>query len=63
MNPQLYQHVVGRIRYMRTMGEPIEEQERLAKAYARENDADWRALLAEAQKSGPIRRPKAERGS
>jgi hypothetical protein len=48
--------MVARVRFMRMQGEPLEEQERLAKAYAAETGADFQRMLLEAQKPGATRK-------
>jgi hypothetical protein len=44
---------VRRVRFLRLSGEPPEEQERIAKWWARKfPDLDWRRIVAEAQHKG-----------
>lgn len=44
---------VRRVRYLRFSGEPMEEQERIAKWYARTFALNWQRIMSEAQKRGP----------
>lgn len=50
----IHEYVVRRLPFLRFSGEPIEEQERIARLYARNLAFEWRELLAEAARPGPI---------
>jgi hypothetical protein len=44
---------VRRVRFLRRSGEPIEEQERIAKWWGGRFNLSWQKVMAEAQKPGP----------
>lgn len=57
-----FETAVRHVRYLRAAGEPVEEQERIAKVYQHNVGADWKRVMAEAQKPGPAEHPGGDRG-
>lgn len=51
----IHEYVVRRLRILRCNGEPVQEQERIAKLYERHLAFEWRVLLAEAKLPGPFK--------